>query len=514
MIEKIIVKIRTLNPWAIVVACVVVSEVLTLLVVSTVELALKGEVTWDYLFTGAVTALVVSFIVVAIIVFTLGQIREHEKYVVEVSGIIDENRERYRQIFQQSSDYILMLEPASEGPFVITDASDSAYEKLGYTRQELLGKPISTIIGENFRHLIKERTETIQSGKTVKFESEHIRKDRTTLSVEVLVKMMSINGKPYVYATHRDITERKRLENQQQELMARIEIALAEAHRERKKSDEASRLKSEFISNVSHELNTPLTSVLGYSHIANDKDKEISNRLSRIIMLARKLTDSDDAGADTEIAELAEAAMLLTQESIKCNGVVMEQGHKLNVIINDLIDFSRMDSGKGRLESQPVSVYLLMDSLERSQSKPARDKDIRLKCNTADFLKQDIVMMGDGRKLEKILEVLVDNAIKFSNEGEIEVVAEMGDGSVYFSVKDQGLGIDENDKENVFDVFRQLDGSFSRTQGGLGLGLSLARKLVHAMNGTIGFESKVGVGTKFTVTIPYVPAFPEREDGV
>jgi PAS domain S-box-containing protein len=510
MIGKLMLKIRRLSAWKIILVSVLASEILSEAITASMDMALKGTVTSDYLITGAVAALLVSFVIVAILASALNHMREDDNRITRQEEIIAESREIYRQIFQQASDYILVLEPRPDSPPIITDGSESAFEKHGYTRDEMIGKPVSMLISEKYAGLIKDRIPLILTGNTVKFETEHVRKDRTVFNVELIIKMITVSGKPIIYSIERDITDRKELERRQIELMNGIEKALNLAQTEKNNAIEANKLKSEFIANISHELNTPLTSVIGYSHLAIDRDKEIAEILDTMIRLVGGPgAQAPSTGTLSELTELAVRAKQAAAESAKCDAVVSEQGHRLHALISDLIDLSALEAGRVKFEELAVSAYLLLDSLERVQGKFAAEKKLALKSNAGEFLSEDIVFLGDAKKIEKVLEHLVENAIKYSKKGEINVVCGRRDGHVVFSVKDQGVGINDEEKEKIFDTFRQLDGSSTRSQGGLGLGLSLVRKLVLAMNGNIDLKSEVGKGSEFIVSIPYRPVLPQ-----
>lgn len=498
-----------MRPWQIILSAVLSAGILTEIIVSAMGIILKGAVTWDYLLTGAVASSIVSFATVGMLMTAMNHLLENEKRIVKQEEMIIESQEIYKQIFQHASDYIFVLEPQLDGPSIITDASEQAFEKHGYTRGELIGKPITFLVSEKFIPSTKERAALIRSGKAVKFEVEHVRKDGTVFSVEAVAKMIIVNGKRIIYSVERDVTERKDLEKQRAELMSAIETALTLAQVEKNNAVDANKLKSEFIANISHELNTPLTSVLGYSHLAKDRDKEITEILTKVIGLLRGSGGVPSESTLADVAQLAEKARVASEDSAKCDSVVSEQGQKLYTLIGDLIDLSSLEAGRAKFEEQAVSAYLLLDSLNQVYGKQAAEKKITLVSNAAEFQSKDLVFLGDAKKIEKILEHLVENAIKYSDKGEVNVTVSRENGNVMFRVKDEGMGVSEDEKDKIYDTFRQLDGSSTRSQGGLGLGLSLARKLTLAMNGKIDLKSEPGKGSEFTVSVPYRSVIPQ-----
>ncbi len=288
--------------------------------------------------------------------------------------------------------------------------------------------------------------------------------------------------------TFTDITERKQAE---MELVAAREAAEA-----------ANRLKSEFLSNMTHELNTPLTSVLGYSRLANERDHDMAAALARIIEILDR-ADTSGAAWPAEVRLHAKSAIETTQEIAKYDHIVLEQGQRLFSLLNDLMDLSRLESGQMKVEYHTVSTFMLLTTIERYYKDAAMMKGLAFANNAADFRPDDLLFMGDRKWLEKALGNLVQNAIKFSNAGKIQLTALRSGADILFRVSDDGVGIPEHDRKKLFEAFRQLDGTSTRAWGGVGLGLGFARKLVLAMGGDISVQSEAGKGSVFTIAIPY-----------
>lgn len=615
MADRLIQGVQGMKPWQMVLVSILASEILTGAIVASMEFLLNGVVTYDFIITGAVAALIVSFLIVAIIVVALNRLRENEARFrklfesessavmvfdaetlriedanpaclrlygytkeefflltpkdisgeVEKTGIsvkaaiegklqhvplryqkkkdgtvfpaeiysgsflhqnrekclgviidhtemmkaeeaIQEGQERYRQLFQQATDYILVMEPDTDGIPVITDASDSAFEKHGYTREELIGESISFLDSEESQKGVPEKMRLIKQGGVVQFESEHVCKNGDRFVVDVSAKMIMISGKPVIYTIERDVTERKELERQQLVLIKQTVDALQEAQLAREKAEEGNRLKSEFLANMSHELNTPLSSVLGFSRIADEKEREISNALTRIIELIDKPT-AHTARTEllAEIRSLAHTARECSQEASQYDNIVVGQGQRLYGLLNDIMDLSLLESGQASVEENIVSTFVLLTSVENNQKDAAKTKGLTLSVNKTDFRPTDLAFRGDSKKLEKVLNHLVQNAIKYSNEGSVRVTVSRSGENIVFLVQDDGIGILGNDRKRIFDSFRQLDGSSTRQQGGVGVGLALVKKLIEAMGGDVSVESEIGKGSEFRVTLPYRP---------
>jgi len=228
--------------------------------------------------------------------------------------------------------------------------------------------------------------------------------------------------------------------------------------------EEANRLKSEFLSNMSHELRTPLNSILALSG-----------------------------------ALLMQAGKKLTDEENNYLKIVERNGKQLLKLINDILNISKIEAGKIEINRQEFSLSDTIRKIIESIEPLAEKKNLEIRTNIA----KDIPKLhSDEAKLFQILQNIAANAVKFTEEGYIEISAEKFAESVQISVKDTGIGMTEQDQEHVFDEFRQIDGSTSRQFEGTGLGLSISAKLVKILGGKIQVGSTPGVGTIFTITIP------------
>lgn len=332
----------------------------------------------------------------------------------------------------------------------------------------------------------------VESGEPYDLELRFTGAKGTPKWVRTAGQAERIDGKVVrVFGTIIDVTAKKRAE---MELLAAKDAA-----------EEANRLKSEFISNMTHELNTPLTSVLGYSRLAGDRNREMAAQLARILGLLERPGISAMGGCD-EIKSLAEEAIDGMRETEKYDATITEQGQRLFSLLNDLMDLSMIESGNIKLAEHAVSTFMLLTTIARYYTDSAKAKGLSLSVNAGAFRPVDLLFTGDGKWLEKILGNLVQNAIKFSDAGVISVTAEREGERILFRVRDQGIGMGEVERKRIFDDFRQLDGSTRRSQGGVGLGLTLAKKLVREMGGDIEAISEPGKGSEFVVTIPARPA--------
>ena len=269
-------------------------------------------------------------------------------------------------------------------------------------------------------------------------------------------------------ATNSQLEEHTRLLEDQKAALSdsQRELGLKAADLER-----SSQYKSEFLANMSHELRTPLNSTL---------------------ILAKLLADNKEGN--------------LSEEQVKFASTIGSAGNDLLVLINDVLDLSKIEAGKADVEVRPVTLARLVDSLARTFQPMAVDKGLAFKAVVEPGAPERIET--DSQRLGQILKNLLSNAVKFTDEGEVTLrVRAAGDDAVTFTVGDSGIGIDAVQHELVFEAFRQADGSTHRKYGGTGLGLSISRDLAELLGGAISLQSAPGRGSVFTLTLPrvYVP---------
>jgi len=275
---------------------------------------------------------------------------------------------------------------------------------------------------------------------------------------------------PLVYGLYRTFRMYVgRLEDERkhaQDIVAMHERTIEALKGSRAKAEEAARLKSEFLANMSHEVRTPMNGVIGMIELALDTDEENERR---------------------DYLETARGC-----------------AHSLLRVINDVLDFSKMEAGRLAIELAQFSVRRLMQETEKSLAPAAREKGLRLVCMVAPEVPAAVI--GDSVRLRQVLVNLVGNAIKFTPYGQVAIDARLdsateGGRQLRFSVADTGIGIPKHQHERIFQPFVQADGSSTRSYGGTGLGLAIASQLVELMGGRVWLESEVGRGSTFHFTI-------------
>ncbi|HXF85570.1 MAG TPA: ATP-binding protein [Anaerolineales bacterium] len=314
--------------------------------------------------------------------------------------------------------------------------------------RSILDLPLELIVGKNFRELIEHPKLSPASRNLLNAMIEHdtqpfgfrIEWGGKTLSVSAAQVYNNRNENIGTVTVFRDFTHEA----------------------------EAEKLKSSFIAIVSHELRTPLNAILGY-------------------------------------AEMFREAVYgpLNEKQTKMVERIIKNTQRLLALINDLLDQAQMEAGKLVIQMQPFKPAELLENLHNLMDKAASDKALKLTSEIDDSLPE--TLHGDIMRLQQILVNLVSNAIKFTDEGEVHVrLFHLNDYTWGIEVTDTGRGIPESEIPHIFETFRQVEGTATRTHGGIGLGLSIVKQLVNLMNGQIRVSSKLGKGTTFTVTLPLI----------
>jgi PAS domain S-box-containing protein len=367
---------------------------------------------------------------------------------------LQEYSERYRSLFVYNPQAAFSLD--LEGRF--TDANPVAQKLAGYSQDELRGMSFVDVLHpDDLAHTVAAFEAALRR-RPQQLESRILHRDGHVIELSLTSVPVVIAGRVVgVHGVGEDVTERN-------ELRRALERARAEA-------EEANRAKSLFLANMSHEVRTPLTSMLAAAELlVTEELEEAPSRLAHIID---------------------------------------RSGRRLLRLVNDILDFSRLDAGKVELQPGTFDVRTLVDEAVAASGQVEDPGAVLVASSVAAQVPDAVV--GDALRISQVLTNLLENAVKFTEKGRVDVSVDVAGAEedvvdVRFEVSDTGIGIAEDQMGHLFDSFTQADPSITRRYGGTGLGLAISRELVELMGGSISARSTPGVGSTFTVTLPLVPA--------
>ncbi len=379
---------------------------------------------------------------------------------------LDETERRYKDLVENANDGIYVLD--KRGHFFLVN--NKIVEFTGYSRKELLKM--------HFRHIIarEERGRWLQLIRKLQKENnlDHIRtliqtktgqKIHIELNISPVYKNSKING---YQGIARDITSQMQTEQEIRKQSEKLKKLNEELKKKNKELEEINSLKSQFVSNVSHELRTPLNGVLGYAELLRDGIYGTVN-----------------------------------DEQKKALQNIIFSGNHLLDLINEILDFSKLQNGRMKLYKEVCSIYNVIDAVAATVKPMLQNLPIELIIQMSPKLPDVYV---DSQKIYQVFINIVGNAMKFTQRGEIEIQGRLTDSEILFSVRDTGIGIAKENVPLIFEEFRQLDGSNTRRYGGTGIGLSLAKRLIELHDGRIWVESELGKGSTFYFTLPLIQA--------
>lgn len=348
-----------------------------------------------------------------------------------------ESEERYKAAFRTIPEALTITD--ENGTFV--DVNEGFISQSGFSREEVIG---ATTVGLNLWTNPNDRTkikETVQKyGLIENLETVFRSKNGTLLTTLVSACSINIRNKPHILSITRDITERKRIEN--------------DLIKAKENAEESDRLKSAFLANMSHEIRTPMNIILGFlPHLDQDN--------------------------------------LPSEERKELISIINHKGKDLITIINDIIDISMIDSHQLTLSKTTVNLNALLDDMLLSfENEKVILEKTNIKISIEKALKNDSSnVLTDEVRLSQILNNLIDNALKFTAEGYIKFGYRVEKENLLFFVEDTGKGIAKEKHDIIWERFRQEEESNSRTYGGVGLGLSISRELVEMLGGKLWFIS-------------------------
>jgi len=398
--------------------------------------------------------------------------KEEPKYFISIGRDItlrkqaEEKIEKERNKSQQYLDIaeVILIGLNSDGNVVLVNPT--ACKILGYDESEILNKNwYDNFLPQRLIETVKEVAKQVNSGdlEPVKyFENEIVTKKGEERLIAWHNAVLKDEGGEIIgsLSSGEDITEKKKAEED-------LKNALEQA----KKSDH---LKSAFLANISHEIRTPMNGIMGF-------------------------------------AELLKDTKLSGEEQQEYINIIKSSGERMLNIINQLINISLIESGQAKIIGSEVNINEQIGYLHSFFFQEAENKGVKLSFNNQ-LDDQEAVVYTDLEKINSILTNLVNNAVKYTNEGSVEFGYNKKDNFLEFYVKDTGIGIPINRQQDVFDRFVQADSSMSSKYEGAGLGLSITKAYVKLLGGKIWLESEKGKGSTFYFTLPLEKEEPDAHE--
>ncbi len=388
------------------------------------------------------------------------------KYGKKLCARLQQNEIKYRRLIETTNEGICEIDRTGKVVF----ANQCLRDMLGYTESEMLGLSfIDDLIFPEDRQEMKDKVAICMTkGFAESYDQKFRKKSGEQLwIINSATPFMNENGAVTgAFIMMMDITERKCMEDVLWETNRKLEKATTFASKMAVNAEQANIAKSDFLANMSHEIRTPMNGVIGMTNL----------------LLDTKLEDMQRRYAEN----------------------IQSCGESLLALINDILDYSKIEAGKLDLEVIDFDLRTLLDDFAAMLSIRAHEKNLEFICVAAPDV--HTLLRGDPGRLRQILVNLAGNAVKFTSKGEVAVKAILisetdGDVVLRFSIKDTGIGIPLEKQGMLFHKFTQIDSTITRKFGGSGLGLAISKQLSEMMGGEIGLISEDGKGSEFWFTV-------------
>ncbi len=390
----------------------------------------------------------------------------------QAEAALKESEVRYQVIFEGAKEGILAAYIADRSFQYVNPALCAMF---GYTRDEFVRLGINDMYpNEAQPRVLAEFHAMVRGEKEMVSNIRCRRKDGTIFYADIKASRTRMDGQEFMISFISDVTERQRAEEslieERNSLVRRVDERTADLSRANTDLIRAIRAKDEFLANMSHELRTPLNAILAFSEGLLEQFRGPLNERQ--------------------------------QESLRNIEI---SGRHLLALINDILDLSKVESGRMELQHEIFSIADICESSLLFVKELAIKRYLHLEFHLSD---RHATVYADPKRLKQMLVNLLSNAVKFTEKGgrvRFEVTTDAEGGVVRFTIEDTGIGMSPEGMARLFQPFIQLDSSLSRQHDGTGLGLALVRRLTELHGGSVSVESELGKGSRFTITLPYPP---------
>jgi PAS domain S-box-containing protein len=421
-----------------------------------------------------------SLIILALLVYTFYRFRinnlEKDKRLLEEEvqkrtheiSVINQDLKKSKSFIESvitNATYGIMVVD-QQGNIII--ANPAVSDITGYTNQELISMNFRDLTPRRWQKSDMASLDSIGEEESTYIEKEYIRKDGSIIQVSVSTSYIKDYDVPAFVNIITDITSRVANEKEIQEHRTNLEALVKERTADlitaKERAEKADRLKTAFLSNISHEIRTPMNAIIGFSNLIKEhawEPKQMDEFLNYI----------------------------------------NEGAHNLLDIVTDIVEISKIAANDINITLKSFDFLKFLNDIMAEFSEKAKLKGLDFIIETKS-LQKDIVIISDEAKLSVVLHHLLDNAIKFTQTGNISLDYSISDNDIAVCVKDTGIGISPEIQDDIFEPFKQAESNLSRAYGGTGLGLSISRAYIEKLGGKLWVDSVQGEGSKFCFSFP------------
>ncbi len=412
-----------------------------------------------------------------LILLAIEDITERSNYYLKENAQIKKVEDKFRGLLESAPDAIVIADSFGKIQLV-----NSQTEKLfGYRRSEIIGKEVEMLIPARFKNVHQDHRKGFTGESKARMMETGAdlfgtHKNGKEFPVEISLSQLKTESGFLVSAAIRDVSHQKRISKELSEAKSLAERATVKAESATRTAEDAMNAKQQFLSTMSHEIRTPMNAIIGFTKVV----------------------------LKTE----------LTAKQKEYLSAIKTSGDALIVLINDILDLAKVDSGKMTFEQTPFKMSASISAMLHLFETKIQEKNLQLVKKYDPKIPE--VLIGDPVRLHQIILNLVSNAVKFTAAGKITATVRLLSEdeekvNIEFAISDTGIGIGEDKMSSIFENFQQASSSTSRLYGGTGLGLAIVKQLVERQNGSIHVKSTINEGSTFSFTLSFQKTKAETE---